>query len=131
MYKDYINVYAFNDKEKEILNKNENVINEKVKLSSKDVKVYFLLKKYKEEICLTDLVRRCLREQGYDVNEKIMFKPRKRPNGNEFYETGSFWGYNEYRIDTFSRSLSKLIKVGLVKKRILKTSNTFKTVVTD
>jgi hypothetical protein len=130
MCKDY-GIYAFSDKEKEILNNNENIINGKVILSDKDIRIYLYLKKYKEEICLTDFVKNCLREQGYDVNAAIMYRPRKIPHSDKFYKTGSFWGYNEYRIDTFSRSLSKLIDAGLVKKRNLNTSNVFKTVVKD
>lgn len=131
MNNDYIRIYAFNDKEKVILNENENIINGKVKLSDKDVAIYLHLKKCKEEICLVDLVKKCLIEKGFNVDDAIMYRPRKKPNSNEFYKTGSFWGYSEYRIDTFSRSLSKLIKAGLVKKRILNTSNIFKTVVMD
>lgn len=134
MYKDYISyldIFAFNSKEKNILHKNPNIINEKIKLSPKDIQIYFYLKQHKKEIGVTDLVRKCLTEQGYDVNDPIMYKPRKRPGTDEFYETGSFWGYSEYRVDSFSRALNKLIKVGLVKRKNRDISSTYSTVVKE
>lgn len=126
-----LSIYAFNDKEKEILSKNENIINKKVKLSFKDVKVYFNLKKYEDGINVTDLVKNCLINEGFDVNNPRMYKPRKKPNSDEFYETGSFWGGDEYRVDTFSRSLGKLIKAGLVEKKEHNTYNIYKAVVKE
>ena len=129
MAADYLSIYAFTNEEREILNKNENIITEKVKLSSKDIRVYFYLKACGREISITDLVRKCLIDNGRDVNSKEMYKPRKKPNSDEFYETGSFWGEDEYRVDTFSRSMSKLIKVGLVIKKRSDSGNVFETVV--
>lgn len=126
---DYLSIYAFNDEEREILSKNENIISGKIKLSSKDIRVYFELKANNGEIGLTDLVKKCLIEHGRDVNAKEMYKPRKKPKSNEFYETGSFWGEDEYRVDTFSRSMNKLIKAGLVIKKKIELGNVFIAVV--
>lgn len=131
MYDDYLSIYAFNDKEKEILSKNKSIINGNVKLSSKDVKVYFYLKKVKGEIGITDLVIKCLTEQGYDVNSDEMFKPRKKPGSNEFYETKAFVGKNDFRVDAFSRSLTKLVKTGLVTKKTIDTSSVYSTTVQE
>lgn len=125
----YLGIYAFNDKEYEILNSNENITQNKIKLSSKDIKIYFWLKDIKKEISLTDFVKDCLIKKGYDINSKEMFKPRKNPNTNKYYKSNSFWGNNEYRVDTFSRSLSKLIKVGLVKKKKCNSCNVFETII--
>ncbi|NFI55903.1 hypothetical protein FDB50_15150 [Clostridium botulinum] len=131
MKSDYLDIYAFNDKEKEILKSNENIITGKIKLSSKDIQVYFNLKANKEEIGLTCLVKKCLLEHGYNINAKEMYKPRKKPNSNEFYKANSFAGCDEYRVDTFARSFNKLIKVGLITKRKVELGNVFKTVVKD
>lgn len=49
---DYLSIYAFNEKEREILSKNENIISGKIKLSSKDIRVYFELKANNGEIGL-------------------------------------------------------------------------------
>lgn len=131
MNNNYLSIYAFNDKEIEILDNNKNIVNGTVKLSFKDVRIYFYLKKQEGAIGVTDLVRQCLVEQGFDINDLKMYKPRKKPNSETFYETGSFWGHDEYRVDTFSRSLSKLMKAGLVKKISHTTSNAFETIVKE
>lgn len=130
MYDDYF-IYAFSKKERRILSENKNIISGKVKLSSKDVKVYFYLKKFKGEIGLVDLVKKCLIDQGYDINSPELYKPRKKANGDGFYETGTFWGKDEYRVDTFSRSLGKLIKAGLVRKKKVNDLSFFRTVSED
>lgn len=132
MHLDYLRIYAFNDKEMEILSKNKNIINRKVKLSSKDIKVYFYLKNIKNEIGVTDLVKKCLIEKGYDINAKEMYQPRRKPGSDEFYGTGFFSGNDEYRVDAFNRSLAKLIKSGLVTKRKINKSNSvYSTVVKE
>lgn len=130
-----IDIYAFNDKEKEILVNNENIKNGKVHLSSKDIKVYFLLKANKTEIGVTDLVKKCLMKKGYDIESEEMYTRRasvNRSNYGEYYKSGSFSGNAEYRVDTFSRSLTKLLKAGLIKKRKVEFNKSlFETVVKD
>ncbi|WP_288326069.1 hypothetical protein [uncultured Clostridium sp.] len=129
MNSDYLDIYAFNDKEKEILRNNENIITGKIKLMPKDIQVYFYLKTNEGEIGTTDLVRKCLIKQGFDVNSKDMFKPRKKSSNDGFYPADSFLGYGEYRVDSFNKSLNKLVKVGLVEKRRINIGSIFKAVV--
>lgn len=132
---DDINIYAFNKREKEILINNENVKKGKVHLSSKDIKVYFLLKANKTEIGVTELVKKCLIEQGYDLESEEMYTRRAkvtRRDYGEYYENGYFSGNTEFRVDTFSRSLNKLLKAGLIKKRKAEFNKSlFETIVKD